>query len=118
MDFVIENNIVTRCTNKELWELKIPDGVVAIDNCVFQNCSDSTSVELPESCRKIGDYAFDGCNNLETVIGFKNIDIIGECAFANCSSLKQITFGDKIHYFYFTILGDYCLFFLKLMTLA
>ena len=98
MDFVIENNIITRCTNKGLLDLQIPHGVVAIDNCVFQNCSDLTSVELPESCRKIGDYAFDGCNNLETVIGFKNIDIIGECAFANCSSLKQITFGDKIHY--------------------
>ena len=98
MDFVIENNIITRCTNKELWELKIPDGVVAIDKYVFQNCLDLRSVELPKTLKKIGDYAFDGCNDLETIIGFRNIEIIGECAFGNCSSLKQVDFGDKIRY--------------------
>ena len=67
MDFVIENNIITRCTNKGLWELKIPDGVVAIDKYAFQNCLDLRSVELPKTLKKIGDYAFDGCNDLETV---------------------------------------------------
>ena len=98
MNFVVENNVVVSCTEKKFSDLKIPDGVIAIADYVFQNCPNLTSVELPESCKKIGDYAFDGCNALKAVIGFKNIEIIGECAFSNCSSLSGVTFGEKISY--------------------
>ena len=98
MNFVVENNIVIGCTDKKLIELKVPDGVIAIADYVFQNCTNLTKVELPETCQKIGDYAFDGCAELETVNGLKYVHIVGECAFSNCSSLSEVTFGEKISY--------------------
>lgn len=98
MNFVIENNIVTQCINKEIFSLKIPHEVVAIENYAFRNCLNLTSVELPDTLKKIGDYAFDDCTELQNVIGLENVHYIGECAFSNCSSLKQVNFGEKIGY--------------------
>ena len=44
--------------------INIPDGVTAIGDYAFRNCSSLSSVTLPESVTEFGDCAFDYCPNL------------------------------------------------------
>jgi hypothetical protein len=48
---------------------------------IFQNCTELTSVELPDTITNIGAYAFDGCAN----VSVQNINYnVGAYAFARC----------------------------------
>ena len=66
----------------------VEEGVQAIGDYWFYNCSNVVSVELPESLVKIGASCFQGCSSLQ------NITIPSGCTeyynntFYNCSSLK------------------------------
>lgn len=77
--------------------------VVGVANLVFSECTELTSVVLPNSVTEIGIKAFYGCTSLTHVdlgeglekIGFQtssgNADV-----FAECSSLKSITIPNKV----------------------
>ena len=96
----------------------VPDGVVRIENFVFQDDKNLKTVYLPDSLKEIGDYAFRDCSNLMTInlpdgltkIGdsaFTNckkmlctipdtVESIGELAFYDCENLRSIHISDKI----------------------
>ena len=62
----------------------------------FRNCSEITSVTIPESVNTISSYAFENCSKLETVNFPENLRIIGISAFSGCERLEQVVFGSKI----------------------
>lgn len=52
-----------------LSEYTIPEGIIGIENYVFQDKTDLKSITLPNSLVEVGRSAFYGCSNLETVLG-------------------------------------------------
>ena len=74
-------------------EYAIPYGVIKIDEFAFDNCSELTNIEIPNSVTGIGFRAFRGCNNLTTIKIPDSVNYIGQRAFENCSNLTEITFN-------------------------
>ena len=53
--------------NELITNLIIPEGVTAIGQGAFFNCSSLQSVSFPRSLTRVGRQAFDGCSNVATV---------------------------------------------------
>lgn len=70
------------CT--DLTSITIPDGITSIGDYAFSGCTGLTSVEIPDSVTSIGEHAFDGCTGLTTVKISDNVTEIGDYAFLNC----------------------------------
>jgi hypothetical protein len=82
------------CTDRELYIPKTsPDGdtVTYIDSSAFANCSNITSVVIPEGVIGIGGSAFQGCTSLVSIIVPDSVTGIGKGAFSGCSSLESMT---------------------------
>ncbi len=82
-----EDSYSVRAVNKEIGgDLIIPETynglpVTSIDYLGFQNCSELTSVIIPESVTSIGGCSFIGCTNLKTISIPDSVEYIGENVF-------------------------------------
>ena len=65
--------------------------MVAICDNAFQNCSNITSINIPNIVTTIGNKAFEGCSGLTSLSIGKKIKSIGQNAFKGCSGLNSIT---------------------------
>ena len=71
--------------------------VSAIGNVVgtigaFQDCTNVTSVVIPDGVVEIQDNAFYGCTNLEVVTVPSSVTLLRNCAFTDCPKLRAIYF--------------------------
>ncbi len=82
------------CTN--LTSVVLPDSVKNIENEAFKNCSSLESVVLPNGLTEIERYTFYGCSSLSTITIPDTVDAIGEYAFYGCSSLEEITIPSSV----------------------
>lgn len=64
--------------------------VTSIGKSAFQNCTELTKVQIPESVESIGNDAFRDCSSLSEVNLPNKITTISAFTFLNCSSLKRI----------------------------
>ena len=69
----------------------IGDGATTIGEAAFKDCSNLTSVTIPNSVTTIGRHAFDECTNLQKVNIGNSVKTIGIAAFNNCTSITQIS---------------------------
>lgn len=76
--------------------------VTSIGESAFEDCTDLTSVTIPNSVTSIGDYAFDGCTGLNSVTIPNSVTSIGEGAFEDCDVLTSIIVPNSV-----TEIGDY-----------
>lgn len=70
--------------------------IYGIADQVFRNCSQLTSIKLPQTVKYIGAYAFQNCKNLSKIETFDSLKIIGEGAFANCRWLNNLRLGEGL----------------------
>lgn len=100
---IIKNNIVTGVTKKDILGVIIPDGVTAISDSAFFDCSRLMSVTIPASVTSIGDSAFEECSRLVGVTIPASVTSINNRSFAYCGNLHSVIFkGNSI-----TSIGNY-----------
>lgn len=79
--------------------------VTAIGDYAFTNCTDLTSVTIPNTITTIGQYAFSSCSGITTATIGNAVTSIGNGAFSGCSNLSSLTIGSSV-----TTIGQYAFF--------
>jgi hypothetical protein len=90
----IGENAFKDCTN--LTSVTIPDSVTSIGRSAFSGCSRLTSVRIPDSVTSIGDRAFQYCSNLTSVTIGNSVTSIEGWTFDYCGSLTSLTIPDSV----------------------
>ena len=83
--------------SSSLREISVTD-IDSISDCAFYNCSQLTSVELPEGVTSIGSNAFAYCSQLSRVDLPSTIAYIFDSAFQGCEQLSSSNFSEKLQY--------------------
>lgn len=82
------------CTN--LTSVTIPEGITNIGVNSFEGCANLTSITIPNSVTSIGAGAFQGCSELTDITIPAGVSSIGNYAFAGCSKLTSIVIPDGV----------------------
>lgn len=94
---IIENGIFKGYKKKNIVQIELPEGIVAISDNAFSDFQNLYSITLPVSLTKIGNETFKNCPKLKS-IDLKSVKVIGEKAFYGCTSLSEVNFGENIGY--------------------
>ena len=78
------------CSN--LTTVTIPNTVLYISNS-FYGCSSLAAIEIPNSVTDINDYAFYGCSSLTSVTIPNSVTRIGSYAFSQCYNISSLIIG-------------------------
>ena len=82
------------CSN--ITSVTIPEGVISIGDYAFQDCGSLTSMTIPEGVKRIGNGAFSGCSSLTNVTIPEGVKRIGDYVFSGCSSLTSMTIPEGV----------------------
>ena len=82
--------------NTAIENITIPEGVVALEDGAFYQCSKLKTATLPESVNTLGTHTFYGCVSLKGVKMPSRLTSIGREAFRNCSSLEEIIIPEGV----------------------
>ncbi len=96
----IGNGVFCDCTN--LTSITIPDSVTSIGHLAFFACSGLTNITIPDSVTSIGDGVFERCSDLTNITIPDSVTNIGVGVFIYCTSLTSITIPDSV-----TSIGHY-----------
>ncbi len=88
------------CSN--ITSISIPDSVTSIGENAFYECTSLTSITIGNSVPSIGYYAFYKCTSLTSITIPDSVTSIDSYAFYDCTSLASITLPDSV-----TSIGDY-----------
>ena len=80
----------------DLTSVTIPNSVTSIGNYAFYECSGLTSVTIPNNVTSIGDGVFRGCNGLSLVTIPNSVTSIGKEAFYYCSGLTSVNIPNSV----------------------
>ena len=86
------------CTDTDVVIPSTHDGkpVISIGEVAFHNCTNLTSVKIPNSVTNIGFAAFSGCDSLTSVKIPNSVTSIGGSAFSHCTSLTSIEIPNNV----------------------
>ena len=70
--------------------------VTSVEDYAFYNCSNLTSITIPNSTMRIGYQAFYNCSNLTSITIPNSVTNIGTRVFYNCYNLTSITIPNSV----------------------
>ncbi len=97
----IPSEAFKNCSN--LTSIAIPDSVTSIGSAAFRYCRNLTSVNIPNSITSIGEYTFWYCHCLTSITIPDSVTEIGNHAFDGCRRMTSVTIGNNS----VTSIGDY-----------
>ncbi len=80
----------------DLTSVTIPNSVTSIGHGAFWECSGLISVNIPNSVITIGHQAFSDCSSLTSVNIPNSVITIGDLAFSDCSSLTSVNIPSSV----------------------
>ena len=83
-------------------DIIIPEGIISISSCAFENCSNLTNITIPDSVTSIGYGTFEDCTSLTSITIPNGVTSIEGSVFEDCTSLTSITIPDSV-----ASIGDY-----------
>jgi hypothetical protein len=96
----IGDHAFSNCT--DLTSITIPDSVANIGVSAFSRCRSLKSISLPNGLTSISKMMFYVCENLISIMIPDSVTSIDEYAFGSCRSLTNVTIPDGV-----TSIGDY-----------
>ncbi|MBR3492536.1 MAG: leucine-rich repeat protein [Bacteroidales bacterium] len=90
----IQSYTFNNCTN--LTSIELPNSVTSIGMRSFYNCTKLTSIELPNSLTTIGYQAFLNCSGLTSLTLPDSVTLISTSAFKGCSGLTSLTLPNSV----------------------
>lgn len=75
----------------DMTSVTIPEGVTSIEMYAFGYCTGLTSVTIPDGVTSIGVYAFGSCTGLTSVTMPSSVTYLGSAAFHYCINLTSVT---------------------------
>jgi hypothetical protein len=85
----IDDDVFSDCPYESI---SLPDSVVELGNCLFENSKVLQKVKLPSGLTELPPYLFSGCSALEKVNMPNAVSAFPEGLFKNCESLPEIPF--------------------------
>ena len=80
----------------EIQSVQVNDGVTALCDCAFCECSLLESVSLPPTLEKIGGEAFYDCYSLKSIVIPDSVTYISSHTFCNCINLESVVIGNGV----------------------
>ena len=90
----IGDNAFKNCT--DLTSISIPESITTIGNNSFFNCDGLTSITIPTSVIYINGSSFYDCDGLTSVTIPDSVVTIGDYAFYSCDKMANITVGCSV----------------------
>ncbi len=88
-DYIFQNAI-------NLTSVTIHNGVTSIGEFAFCNCIGFTSIEIPDSVTNISFYAFSDCGRLESITISKGVRTIPSATFLHCVALTNVAIPSSV----------------------
>jgi len=82
--------------NSNITSIDIPNTITSIGNYAFAGCSSLKEVSIPSSVSTMGTNIFNGCEALSFVEFNASVTTISDNTFYNCSSLSEIIINSAI----------------------
>lgn len=76
--------------------IKLPNNIVGIEKCAFQNCSSLVSILLPEGLETIESSVFDHCSGMVSIQIPSSVISLGSFLFNYCINLSSVNIPEKI----------------------
>ncbi|MDE6370311.1 MAG: leucine-rich repeat domain-containing protein, partial [Duncaniella sp.] len=92
------------CTN--ITSVTIPESVSILKSDVFSGCRQLASVNIPAAVTEINPSTFEDCRSLKSITIPETVTSIGNGAFRGCSSLQSITLPSTIRAIYSNAFKD------------
>lgn len=97
----VTSNYLTVPSSVEILSTVTKDGinfpVITIADDAFLNCTNITSVTIPNSITKIGNNAFKGCKSMTSATIPNSVCLIGKSVFRGCATLSSIELPTSIN---------------------
>ncbi|MBR1382607.1 MAG: leucine-rich repeat protein, partial [Ruminococcus sp.] len=81
-------------------KVKLPDGVIALPQMSFMNCTGIKEVTLGKNTESVGSNSFSGCTSLASITMPEGVKVLTEKVFFNCKQLKDVVVSSTLNTIY------------------
>lgn len=82
------------CTN--LTSITLPNNTLSIGESCFMGCTGLSSITIPNGVTSIGSASFNGCTGLTTIVIPNTVTNLGNASFYGCTNLTSVTLSDAL----------------------